>query len=138
MKKIVLFFVITLAPLFAMNDSMPVQVGTCAQCHSLEHPSVADKSQFKAPSMVTIMTNVKFKHRAKVDQIKFLKDYVNDPQNTTPVLCQRHSVDKFNKMPKQNLSSKDLNIIINFLVNKYNLNKPYCKLDHKLIGCNKK
>lgn len=70
----------------------------CAICHTKTRP--ADISKIVAPPIMGVMRHVKMSYPKKNEAVKFMVDYVLDPQKEKAI-CMTQKIQRFGLMPSQ-------------------------------------
>jgi len=70
----------------------------CATCHIKMMP--ADMSSVVAPALMGVMRHIKMSYPNKDEAVKFMVDYVLDPQKSKAI-CMPQKIDRFGLMPSQ-------------------------------------
>ena len=70
----------------------------CAVCHSKTRP--ADMSKAVAPAIMGVMRHIKMSYPKKDEAVKFMVDYVLDPQKEKAI-CMPKKIQRFGLMPSQ-------------------------------------
>ena len=82
----------------------------CASCHIKTRPVA--KSDLVAPPIMGVMLHVKMRYKTKEEAVKFINDYVMNPQKDKSV-CKKGKLKRFGLMPSQKgvLTDEELNTI---------------------------
>ena len=90
----------------------------CASCHVKTKPN--NPSILVAPAIMGVMRHVKMKYPAKEDAVKFISDYVLNPQKEKAV-CMPQKLKRFGLMPSQkgNITEVELSSIANWLYDNF-------------------
>lgn len=70
----------------------------CAACHMKTRPT--DMSTVVAPALMGVMRHVKMSYPNKDEAVKFMVDYVLDPQKAKAI-CMPRKIERFGLMPSQ-------------------------------------
>ena len=70
----------------------------CATCHTKTRPT--DVSKVLAPALMGVMRHIKMAYPNKDEAVKFMVDYVLDPQKEKAI-CMPQKIERFGLMPSQ-------------------------------------
>jgi len=70
----------------------------CAACHTKTRPT--DMSKVVAPALMGVMRHIKMAYPDKDEAVKFMVDYVLDPQKEKAI-CMPQKIQRFGLMPSQ-------------------------------------
>ena len=117
-------FVLPLAALFlsvglqASDNAKEIFMQKCNVCHKTTRP--ADISTLPAPIIMGVMLHVKENYPNKQDAVKFIADYVLNPQKSKAV-CMPQNIDKFGLMPSQKgvVTKEEAKLVASWLFDNY-------------------
>ena len=129
MKKMLLLTTTLISLTFA-NSAQELFNSKCAICHKT---NVEDKNSLIAPPINKVMMHVKKSFNNKEDAIKFMKDYVVNPDPKKSI-CP--SIDIFGVMPSQKGTIKDneLEKVLNYLYDNFPHGNMQKRGMHKGMG----
>ncbi len=90
----------------------------CAMCHTKTRPT--DMSKVLAPALMGVMRHIKMAYPNKDEAVKFMVDYVLDPQKEKAV-CMPQKIERFGLMPSQkgNVTEAELREITDWMFDNY-------------------
>jgi len=114
-----LLSIIFLSSLLQANTSAEGLYDTkCSACHIKTRPVV--KSALVAPPIMGVMRHVKMTYKTKEEAVKFISEYVMDPQKAKAV-CMDNKIERFGLMPSQkgNLTDEELHTIAEWIYDNF-------------------
>jgi len=110
MKKLLVLSIIGLSSFLNANSAAELFNQKCAICHKVE---VSDKNTLIAPPINKVIMHVKSAYPNKEDALKFMKDFVLNPDPQKSV-CP--SIDFFGLMPSQKgvLTPEELDTVVEY------------------------
>lgn len=90
----------------------------CSSCHIKTRP--INKASLIAPPIMGVMRHVKMNYATKEEAVKFISDYVMNPQKAKSI-CMEDKIERFGLMPSQkgNLSDEELHIISEWIYDNF-------------------
>ena len=115
MKKLLLTGVALIGVIFA-NSGQDIFKSKCVMCHTAK--IVDSKANLIGPPADEVMLHVKEKFSDKNEAVKFMKDYIFNP-DPKKALCA--SMDKFGLMPSQKnvISDKEAQEVLEYMFNNF-------------------
>jgi len=120
------------SPIYAETSGETLFKVKCANCHVTTRPS--DKSTLVAPPVMGVMRHVKMKYNTKKDAMKFISEYVLNPQRDKAV-CMPQKIKRFGLMPSQkgNVTKDELQTIASWMYDNF---PPKGKMQKEGKSCN--
>jgi len=99
---------------YASENAEALYDAKCAACHLKTRPN--DPSTVIAPAIMGVMRHVKMEYTNKEEAVKFISDYVLNPQESKAI-CTPQKLKRFGLMPSQkgSVTKIELSIISNWL-----------------------
>ena len=90
----------------------------CATCHTKTRPT--DMSKVVAPALMGVMRHIKMAYPNKDEAVKFMVDYVLDPQKAKAI-CMPQKIERFGLMPSQkgNVTEAELTKITGWMFDNF-------------------
>jgi len=90
----------------------------CAMCHTKTRPT--DMSKVLAPALMGVMRHIKMSYPNKDEAVKFMVDYVLDPQKKKAI-CMPQKIERFGLMPSQkgNVTEAELTKITSWMFDNF-------------------
>lgn len=109
---------ILITPHIYAEDAATLFNVKCAACHVTTRPS--DKSTLVAPPVMGVMRHVKMTYNSKAEAVKFISEYVLNPQASKAV-CMPQKIKRFGLMPSQkgNVSKEEVEKIASWMYDNF-------------------
>ena len=116
LKKLI--YIAGMSTLLLANEGASLFDAKCAMCHVTNRPS--DMSTLVAPPIMGVMNHVKMTYPNKVNAVKFIVNYVQEPSRSKAV-CMPQKIQRFGLMPSQkgNVTPEELAAIASWLYDNY-------------------
>ena len=103
---------------YASDSAEALYDAKCLACHLKTRPT--DTSTVVAPAIMGVMRHVKMEYTNKDEAVKFIVDYVLDPQEEKAI-CMPQKLQRFGLMPSQkgSVTEAELHIITNWIYDNF-------------------